>query len=119
MILVFFPGTSVDEIKQEATNYLCDLNRCLDINKKQLNAAKTNYMLFTPKNKKIYKLPCLTTNNCITDRITDCKFLGVWFNDKLSWTTQTERMKSDLSRTVGIIYKTVMFNLCRALASDQ
>lgn len=63
-------------------------------------------MLFTPKNKKINKLPCLTINNCIIDRITDCKFLGVWFNDKLSWTTQTEHIKSDLSRTIGIIYKT-------------
>lgn len=45
-------------------------------------------------------------NDCTIEQISDCKFLGVWFNDQLSSTTQTMNIKKELSRAIGAIYKT-------------
>lgn len=103
---LFFSGTTIDVIERDANNYLRTLNSWLEANKMQLNSKKTKYMLFRAKNKKIARPPCLKINDCTIEQISDCKFLGVWFNDQLSWTTQTMNIKKELSRAVGAIYKT-------------
>lgn len=39
------------------------------------------------------------------EQVADQKFLGVWFSEELTWSTHINRLKTELSRVIGIIYK--------------
>jgi len=71
-----------------------------------LVANKTNFILFTSSQKK--------DNQCIvTDLISingtvikqSAKFLGVYLDQHLNWTTHNESVIGKISKTCGILHK--------------
>jgi hypothetical protein len=71
-----------------------------------LNAAKTNFMIFSPGKT------CSTTSRTIEisesveiSRVASTKYLGLILNEKLNWKDHLEKMKSKLAPASGILWK--------------
>ena len=77
-------------------------------NKLSLNEGKTKYTLFhKPKDKDNIplKLPILNMNGKEIQR-TDCiRFLGVLFDENVTWNNHIHLIENKISKNVGILYK--------------
>ena len=78
-------------------------------NKLTLNYKKTKYMIFQNKRdpkikKKMQKFKININKYCIK-RVSEFKYLGIIFDDKLSWKKHIEHLCAKLSKAAGVIYK--------------
>ena len=63
-------------------------------------------MIFKSKNKKIPQdIDPIMIGNEEINRVSCTKFLGIYIDDKLTWTTQVIHVKNKLSKAAGIMYK--------------
>ncbi len=86
-------------------NGLEKLNNWLISNKLTINVSKTKYMLFTPKNKLIPFHPILFINNIELEQVNHIKFLGVFFDNKLSWEYHVTYLANKVAKNISILYK--------------
>ena len=52
------------------------------------------------------KLPSLQLNDNIIERENYLKFLGVIFDERLTWKTHIQLIENKVSKNVGVLYKT-------------
>ena len=57
----------------------------------------------------------VTINQNIIERIYETTFLGMIIDDKLSWKAHIQSVKSNLAKTLSIIYKATLFLKASAL----
>ena len=79
-----------------------------------VNYNKTNYILFEPKAKAnvtydISKLPTILLDGNTIERVHVVKYLGVFINEKLSWSEHIDHLVSKVSRISGILYRNKFF----------
>ena len=82
-----------------------DLELLLDwfkANKLTLNLGKSVCMLYSPKKSSVAKI------NIVVDGITlpmatETKFLGVWMDSKLNWSTQLEKVIMKIQKGIGLL----------------
>ena len=77
-------------------------------NKLSLNVKKTNYCIFHKSRHEplLASLPILSVGGENINRQKTVKFLGVSIDENLKWKSQISLIKSKLSRSIGILYKT-------------
>lgn len=102
---IFFSGCDINSVASDANTWLAGLSKWLTANKIELNVQKTKFILFRPKNKIIDTEPIITFRNNALSRVDSIRFLGVIFNERLTWTDHVDRVCSKVSSSVGIIYK--------------
>uniref|UniRef100_A0A147BB35 Putative tick transposon n=1 Tax=Ixodes ricinus TaxID=34613 RepID=A0A147BB35_IXORI len=102
---VFFANSSKAQLELLTNSYLADLATWLQANKLNLNTKKTKYILFAPKNKRDSTNLVIHFKDEIIEQVHEQKFLGVWFNQELNWNTHVNKLSSELSRSVGCLYK--------------
>ena len=80
------------------------------MNKLCLNVKKTNFMVFCAKNKK-YSADdlCVTVDNVTVNQVFETKFLGVYIDSKLNWTTHIKHVACKISKNIGIITRARKF----------
>ena len=76
----------------------------LESNKLSLNIDKTKAMLFHQPQKKISK-PTLKINEKIIEFVPNFNFLGMNFNENLSWKPHIDNICNKISRSIGILNK--------------
>lgn len=81
------------------------LSKRLEDNELKLNAEKTKYIIFRPINKRDNNQIHLQFNGLPIAQVEEQKFLRVWFNEELTWTTHINKLRGELSRVVGCMYK--------------
>ena len=81
-----------------------DTNIWLRCNRLSLNVLKTNYMIFTTKNKLSHDVD-IFVNNVRIERVHVTKFLGVQIDSKLNWKNHIEYTCKKNSKCIGIISK--------------
>ena len=89
-----------------------ELTKTLDwlkANKLSLNIAKTNYILFHPKQKLIIVNNNFTLDNVSVKQVEVMKFLGVLVDQHLSWKSHISYVAKKISKTIGIISKSTVF----------
>lgn len=102
---LFFSNSSLQQIEKEINDYSDLLSDWLKLNKLQLNVSKTKYIIFKPINKPMpVKITVLFKGEQI-EQVSTQKFLGVWFQENLSWDNHINKLSSDLSKVVGSMYK--------------
>lgn len=70
-----------------------------------MNVSKTKFILFKSKNKcEDYKISLWFRNNEI-QRVPLFNFLGVLFNEHLSWTPQINKIHANMSTSISVLYK--------------
>ena len=75
----------------------------LDLNKIQLNANKSYFMIFNYR--KEYELNPLKLGNNAIERCEYTKFLGINVDEKLSFKFHIDHIVNKISKTVGILFK--------------
>ena len=91
-------------IEADKTNELEKVNIWLKLNKLHLNTQKTKLMVFHRKQKNVMEINLSIDHNQI-EQITVFNFLGLVFNENLSWKNHTKMTANKISRVTGILYR--------------
>lgn len=79
------------------------LNKWFQNNLLTINVAKTNYVVFAAKNKKIEPFAPLTINNQLINGKTNEKYLGLVLDDKLTWRPHIDKIRTKLRSLTGAL----------------
>ena len=107
---VFIAGAKTVKILQRTLNQKVKcIFEWLITNRLTLNSSKTKYMIFHNKTdsktkRAIAKFKLNVNKSCIK-QVTEFKYLGIIFDNKLNWQTHIDSLCVKLSRAAGVIYK--------------
>ena len=87
------PSTLSTSLQSALNNLLAWLSQ----NKLTLNATKTKCMLIRPERKQAFNLN-ITIDNLPIEQVNKFKYLGVWFNETLSWSDHTQYVQTKVSK---------------------
>ena len=104
---IIITGATTYEIEEELEKLTRLLVNWVNANGLLLNLKKTNFMLFSRRN--LQQNLSVLIDNVKIERVKEAKFLGVILNEKLSWLTHINALKSKMSRYIGIMYKIKAF----------
>jgi len=96
---LFFSDKCISKLQDEANIALIRLHEWFVANKLTLNIDKTCYSIFTNK-KSISNVKVLLNNNEIA-RVVVTKYLGMYLDEKLSWSHHVEYICNKLVRLKG------------------
>ena len=110
-ICTFSIGSSnYDKISQNINKELTEITDWLAINKLSLNAKKTKMMLFHYPQRNITNIDLkLFINNARIEQVNEFNFLGVMFDEKMSWKSHTQKIGSKISVVCGTLSKLKRF----------
>ena len=91
-------------IEADITNELEKVNIWLKLNKLSLNTQKTKLMVFHRKQKNVREINLSIDHNQI-EQIPVFNFLGIIFDENLSWKNHTKMIANKISRVTGILYR--------------
>ena len=87
----------------------CELNKInnwFSRNKLSLNYQKSNYALINKDPQKSISAPfTLTINKALVERKKAVKYLGLYIDENLSWSSHIKELSLQLARSSGIFYK--------------
>ena len=82
---------------------LDELNRWFRCNKLTLNLKKTEYMIFgTPRQRNAIH-ENLEIGGEVIRRVEGARFLGVWVDHDLKWSTHIDKVKTKVSQLLGVL----------------
>ena len=96
----------------------CELSKIsewLKVNKLSLDVAKTNYILFRPRQKPITVSDTITLDNIAVQQVEVTKLLSVLLDQHLSWKYHINHVAKKVSKTIGIISKGRFFLYSKSL----
>lgn len=106
MILIFFfTGVTKKCLELSTNTYLLKLSTWLQIDRLRLNTSKTKYVIFKPANGQDNSSINILFEATLLEQVVEQTFLGAWFTEDLSWNTYINKLKAELSRVTGSIYK--------------
>ena len=103
----FLSHKNIDTLFASMNKELENVSTWFKSNKLPLNVDKTKWLLFHPLSKKQslpQTLPNLIENIHIRKEYVT-KFLGVFFDENLSWKQHIDIVSSKISKSIGILYK--------------
>merc|ERR1712055_410205 len=70
-----------------------------------LNLTKTKYMIFKNKQKTLTmeEIPQHKINNLFLERVFEYRYLGIYLDDSLSWSTHLNYIANKISKTNGLL----------------
>lgn len=102
---VFFSGSALMKLQIDANCWLGELSHWLYANELQLNINKTKCVMFRARNTPLTENFQLCFRNNVIQSTNTIKFLGVFFNEYLSWNQHIDHIKIKLSRIIGALWK--------------
>lgn len=100
---LFYFGSSINIILPKVRNDLKTLSDWFLNNLLTINISKTNYVIFSAKNKNIDSNFQLMINDEIIERKTHEKYLGLSLDNHLNWKPHLQKIKSKLISLTGAI----------------
>ena len=93
---------------------LCKIDHWLRRNKLSLNYSYTNFMLLDSHKHDLTSFKVMINNHSISPK-DNLKYLSVLLDNKLSWKPHVQKVKTQLSRTCGILSKVKHYTTQSAL----
>ena len=101
---IFFAHHELNTLIKILNHELTLVNNWFLVNRLSLNLNKTNYILFTHRQRKIdYNKISISFSNCHISRVTHAKFLGVVIDQHLSWNNHITLTEGKIAKTVGVL----------------
>ena len=97
-------GSNIDVLIDSTNDELCKLNDWTIANKLTIHAGKTKFLMFTNRLATRQNLSIRILNSVIQP-INNCKYLGVYLDEKLNFKAHINYINSKISRHTGILYK--------------
>ena len=113
----FYSHKDPNQLIRVMNSELSKISEWLKVNKLSLNVAKTNYILFRPRQKPITVTDTITLDNIAVQQVEVTKFLGVLLDQHLSWKYHIYHVAKKVSKTIGIISKARFFLSSQSLLS--
>ena len=101
---IFYSHSDINELELNMNTELRKVAIWLQSNKLTLNVDKSNFILFRPPQKSVRDITLRINNEIITQK-SDCKYLGVFFDQHLTWIKHINYVNLKLSKGLGIISK--------------
>lgn len=113
-ITLYFLENTILRFETKASNVLA-LRKSWSLAKSlNINVSKTKTVLFRPRNKNVDLPLSLTLSTYNIELVSTVKFLGVIFNELISWNSHVESVCHMLSCTVG-----ALFCMCSGLPKNM
>ena len=80
----------------------------MSANHLRINYSKTKHIIFSTNSSKLSlfnKISIKGDNNNVIERVEDCKYLGIFLDEKLTWKKHIEHIMKKLSKTIGVFYR--------------
>ena len=101
---LFFKFSKNDRnIVAHVNNILQNFSDWFSCNHLALNVNKTNYMVFSGKRSTL--IPGIALNGTDLKQVTQCLFLGIIIDQKLSWKAHIQATCRKLAKSIGVLYK--------------
>ena len=104
----FLSGKNATEVFKNVNTELPKLQSWFYANKLSLNTIKTKYILFHKANMADdlpLKFPKIFINTLSVERVDKFKFLGIIFDENMSWKCHIDHVEKKLSGVARMIYK--------------
>ena len=105
---LFYSGKDIHSLFITVNNELSNISHWFSGNKLSLNTDKTKLTLFhkiRQRDNIPLVLPTLKINNTLIKRVDHIKFLGVLFNENLTWKNHTNLIENKISKSLGILHQ--------------
>ena len=100
---IFCKGRSHAELFSKANRGLHKLSQWFRCNKLTLNLKKTEYVYFGGPGGRIVPPGGLSIGGESIKRVEGARFLGVWVDEGLRWTSHIEKVKAKVGRLLGVL----------------
>lgn len=100
---LFLFGNSIEGIIEQAQQDLDTLSGWFQDNLLTVNSSKTNYIIFSARNKKIESHSNLYINNEPLTQVSSEKYLGLHLDKHLTWQPHLDKLRSKLSSIMGAL----------------
>jgi hypothetical protein len=104
-ISIYYSNSDTKQLEFVFNSELRKLDIWMKSNKLSVNISKTNYIIFWPRQKKIYLNLVIQYNNEMITQKQYIKFLGVYIDEHLSWKEHINYICNKIAKSVGIIYR--------------
>ena len=103
-VCTFTHGNSVTD---DINSNLKELSHWLNINKLQLNIAKSKFMVFHFRQRKLLynEVPTIKISDIPMQRVSEFNFLGVLMDECLTWNAHVNKISNKISKIIGIMNK--------------
>jgi hypothetical protein len=95
---IFISGKSINNVQSNANITINKLTEWFDKNKLIINKEKTTALLFHPPQKVHLEYPLLKLQDTVINYSEHLKFLGVWLDNNLNWSTHTRELAHKLGK---------------------
>ena len=102
---IFYSNKSRDVLESTLNNELIKVNDWLIVNKLSLNVSKSNVLTFRAKNANDLPILNLTINGQKIEEKTCAKYLGILFDNKLTWKPQIEQISKKIIKNNALLAK--------------
>jgi hypothetical protein len=102
---IFLKGKSIKDMMCHLNKELAQIVTWLNVNKLSLNVAKSHYMVFRSRSRKVEVSDILTVNGTPIELVSSTKFIGVLIDSCLTWEQHIHVVKSKVAKGIGIICK--------------
>jgi len=103
---IFLSNRNLTTLIQNLNCELQLLNKWFLANKLSLNISKTNFIIFTSKQRKADLENQIVTFNCLPiAQVKHTKFLGVYIEEHLNWEHHIKQVESKISKSIGVLSK--------------
>ena len=105
---LFYLGKEIHSLFNTVNDELSSISHWLDSNKLSLKADETKFTLFHKIRQRDSippTLPTLKINNAVKKRVDHIKFLGVLFDDNLTWKKHINLIEIKISKSLSILHR--------------
>ena len=101
---IFFKTSNLDTLQTTVNREMGKLVNWLNSNRLALNVSKTNFVIFSAKNKALKHVTIIINRQAIQQK-DYVKYLGVLIDSKLSFKQHITVITKKISRAIGLLYK--------------
>ena len=99
---LFLSDKDVNICIQRFNYEMIKINEWIVSNKLSLNINKTNFIVFSRGKKLSFSSP-ITINGTPIKQVSSLKFLGIFLDEKLTWSQHINHIRGKISRSVGML----------------
>ena len=110
---IFFSHSNPKYLENVLNTELLNIDVWLRCNKLSINTQKTNYVIFSPSQRRVNHSFSLSFGGQPLTQSTVTKFLGVYLDEHLTWKHHINFVCKQIAKSIGILSRTHLYSSCK------